>query len=183
MKELLKNHIVMAFANDDADPYDKYFVNYLPLDGIKSLYVFDTPGELLNAWYQQDGNPDGMWYWVIDHGEVIIAGACDPQDEDTIIEWFGKEIKGENRLWTCIHRDTIPEWPRDEEGWPIGDDNLCEVKFPERILRQWFNQGIAIDNPELTFEKWFWEESTADDTDGLFTFAMGQGYYPDDIIL
>lgn len=181
---LLDANLVMAFADDTNDEHhDQYFTPYVPVGGYKALYVFDTPEELLNAWYQQDGNPDGMWYWVLDHGEIITYGACDPMDEETIIDWFGEEGKREKRLWTCIYRDTIPGWPRDEDGWPIGGDNLCEVKFPERIIRQWFEQTIAPDHPGLTFEKWFWEESTADDTDGLFTFAMGQGYYPDNIVL
>ena len=86
--------------------------------------------------------------------------------------------------WVTIYKDTIPGWPFDENGYPLmGDTNLCDVPIPERILREWFDSEIAPNDPELTFEKWFWEESTADDTDGLFTFAMDRGYYPDDIIL
>lgn len=91
-----EGRIVVAFANPDydaAEPY-KVFEQERPEENICSYYVFATPQEFINKWYEMVEDPDGMWYWVIDNefeyanGEkgvaLITSGACDSGD----IEFF-----------------------------------------------------------------------------------------------
>jgi hypothetical protein len=77
-----------------------------------------------------------------------------------------------------------PGWPFDENGYPLGSDtNMCEIQVPESLLRKWFEEKLSSNCPDWTFEHWFHEESTADETDGLFTWLEDHGYYPEDIYL
>lgn len=93
-------------------------------------------------------------------------------------------MKEDKLLWTCVYKDTIPGWPFDEDGYPLGSDtNLCDIPFPESILRKWFWNTIGQYHPDYPFEHWFYDDCTADDTDGLFAFAVDQGYYPESIVL
>ena len=72
----------------------------------------------------------------------------------------------------------------DEECF---DDNLCDLYFPEWIVREWYKTNecdlvyitmreLHIPESEVTFEKWFYEASTAMDTDGLYDFALERGF-------
>lgn len=81
--------IVMAFAWDETDEY--FTDDWYDGNGIVTYYAFDTPEEFMQAWrkmhdYKNGGCPDSMWYWVLDNGELICAGACDPNDEEIFEE-------------------------------------------------------------------------------------------------
>ena len=82
-----ENKIVMAFTDPDEtldDPYEVFTDNYVE-DNVKIMFVFDTPEEFLetfNRIINDEEGPYGMWYWVLDHGEQICSGACDPNDID-----------------------------------------------------------------------------------------------------
>lgn len=82
-----ENKIVMAFTDPDENldnPYEVFTDNYVE-DNVKIMFVFDTPEEFLetfNRIINDEEGPYGMWYWVLDHGEQICSGACDPNDID-----------------------------------------------------------------------------------------------------
>lgn len=97
--ELLDGKIVMAFTdpldtlvenyNEDMsnDNY-KYFTDDFIGEGIHTYYVFDTAEEFINKWKEIYDKPNGMWYWVLDDGELICSGACDPNDIEIFEECF-----------------------------------------------------------------------------------------------
>jgi hypothetical protein len=80
-----EGRIVMAFAFDETDEY--FTDNWYDDNEFIAYYAFNTPEEFMAAWekmhdYENGGYPDSMWYWVLDNGELICSGACDPNDED-----------------------------------------------------------------------------------------------------
>lgn len=81
----------MIFAWDDDD---SFFTDEFE-DGtcFISYYSFDTLGELIEEWERISENPDSMWYWVLDNGEVVCSGACDPDDYEIFEEVFDIPIK------------------------------------------------------------------------------------------
>jgi hypothetical protein len=84
--------IIMAFAWDETDEY--FTDSWMDDNEFATYYAFDTPEEFMTAWrkmhdYDNGGYPDGMWYWVLDNGELICSGACDPNDEEIFEEHFG----------------------------------------------------------------------------------------------
>lgn len=69
----------------------------------------------------------------------------------------------------------------------IMDDNWCELDIPEEILRKWYEVNNLADDTanylgkpieECTFENWLNEVSQGDDTDGLYDFAVRNGWTP-----
>lgn len=69
----------------------------------------------------------------------------------------------------------------------IMEDNWCELDIPEEILRKWYEvndlaEGTAYElgKPieDVTFEDWYNEVSWGGDTDGLFDFAVRNGWTP-----
>lgn len=57
-------------------------------------------------------------------------------------------------------------------------DNMMEVEFPRSIVEAWYNRcPEGFDGED--FDDWFFNESTADDTDGLYDFAVEHGFTPD----
>ena len=58
-------------------------------------------------------------------------------------------------------------------------DNLTEMIFPEEIVRKWFDDQQEKEYiwTGYEFENWM-NEYTADDTDGLYEFAIKNGYKP-----
>ena len=57
-------------------------------------------------------------------------------------------------------------------------DNMIEIEFPRSIVEAWYN----LDPDSFSgkdFDDWFFNESTADDTDGLYDFAVEHGFTPD----
>lgn len=176
-----KDHIIMAFADDTDDDYEQRFTDYFPYEGgFKSLFICDTPEELLDAWREQKDHPEGPWYWVVDHGDEIITGAFDPGDEQTIIDWF----KQKELIWVELYRDSIPGWFEIKDL----DDNLCKIPFPRWLLNSWYREVVwpkwyqkSLTPDDLDI--WLKDHYTADQNDGLFQFALFHKYYPEDIEL
>lgn len=65
------------------------------------------------------------------------------------------------------------EMDYDEVGEP-----LMELMFPRSIVEAWYNQ-CPEEFVGKDFDDWFFNESTADDTDGLYDFAVEHGFTPD----
>ena len=67
----------------------------------------------------------------------------------------------------------------------IETDNICELEFPERIVKQYFMEycleNFKGDDPNVSddglYEEWL-DEYTCDDTDGLVAFAEQNGFKP-----
>jgi hypothetical protein len=57
-------------------------------------------------------------------------------------------------------------------------DNMMEVEFPRSIVEAWYNQCREFFDGE-DFDDWLRNEYTADDTDGLYDFAVERGFTPD----
>ena len=79
----------------------------------------------------------------------------------------------------CVYCDSTDLFTEEE----IMQDNLCDLDFPEYIVRAWYEEHkqamdadtaaeLRIPLSECNFEKWFNEVSTAIDTDGLFDWAI-----------
>lgn len=56
--------------------------------------------------------------------------------------------------------------------------NICDMDFDEVIVRMWFEERIKAYKPTMTFERWYNDEYTAEDTDGLYNFAIERGDSP-----
>ena len=83
--------IVMAFTDpvdDDENPY-KYFTDDFTGEYVHTYYAFDTVEEFLEKWEEIYDEPNGMWYWVLDDGELVCSGACDPYDIEIFEEHWG----------------------------------------------------------------------------------------------
>lgn len=59
------------------------------------------------------------------------------------------------------------EW--EENTWEHG--NLIEVNVPKGILEEYYKDRLADNYDHIPFEKWYFEESIADDMDGLFRYT------------
>lgn len=68
-------------------------------------------------------------------------------------------------IWICVYRDTIEE--HDD------DNNLAEVQVTREFAEQFFNECVLTDedNEYKTFED-FYNEYTADETQGFYNYAM-----------
>jgi len=110
----------------------------------------------------------------------------------TILEiWRCKDdecLSPEEMVWpmrdklipVCIYCDSTGLYTQEE----CESDNLTELDFPEWIVRKWFDENIAPAFPEttetgsqrITFDEWYEDLYTADDTDGLYDFAYHHGF-------
>jgi hypothetical protein len=86
--------IVMAFTDpvgDNENPY-KYFTDDFTGEYIHTYYAFDSVEDFIEKWeyicYDCE-EPSGMWYWVLDNGELVCSGACDPMDIEIFEEYWG----------------------------------------------------------------------------------------------
>lgn len=82
----------------------------------------------------------------------------------------------ENTILVCIYKDTTG-WYDDEYFDDWSHDNLIELDFPVPIVKRWW---LKNDGPSggTDFWTWYMWESNADDTDGLFSFAVKCGFTP-----
>lgn len=84
-------------------------------------------------------------------------------------------------LEVTIYKDTVTPYmsvyDMDEDD-PFFDDNLIEIEFPRSIVEAWYNQ-CPEDFSGEDFDDWFNNESTADETCGLYDFAVEHGFTPD----
>ena len=94
--------------------------------------------------------------------ETWWAGA---EDES---EWNGAEM-----VEVTIYCDTTGYFSEAE----CVSDNLCEMKFPRQIVKDYFMQQRG-ESSEGDFDKWLNDECTADETDGLFDYAKQRGFTP-----
>ena len=93
----------------------------------------------------------------------------------------------EKMLWCCVYCDTSGLFSAEElENM---NDNLVDIEFPSIIVHEWYEQRKKIFDYETArelkipiesadFDKWFYEVSDADDTDGLCQFARERGFNP-----
>lgn len=65
------------------------------------------------------------------------------------------------------------------DEWTTAHGNLVDIDVPEDILRAYYFEELAEDFDNIPFEKWYYEESTADDMDGLFGFTEWRPFLAD----
>lgn len=87
--------ITMAFTDPiDTDPPEtryRYFTDEYTGKGVHTWYTSPSVEGFINAWIGIYDKPPGMWYWVLEDGECICSGACDPYDIDIFIEYWHLE--------------------------------------------------------------------------------------------
>ena len=66
----------------------------------------------------------------------------------------------------CVYCDTTGLFTEAE----IMKDNLTEIPFPDQIVRAWYDH---CPHGYTTYEEWL-DNYTADDTDGIYEFAVSQ---------
>ena len=71
----------------------------------------------------------------------------------------------------CIYADTTQGLFTEEE---CELDNLVYVWFPSEIVRAFYEEMVDHNG---TFEEWYNEEYTADDTCELYDYAKRNGFY------
>lgn len=93
-----------------------------------------------------------------------------------------------NEEMVCLYCDSTGLFSEEE----CDEDNLCDMLFPQEILREWYrtNEDAFMEaSPEVikgklqemkddAWKYWFDFYSTAEDTDGLFQFALDRGVTP-----
>lgn len=82
-------------------------------------------------------------------------------------------------IYTDILLDTgyiTEEW-WDEWTWEHG--NFVEMSVPENILKDYYEAKVADKYDQMPFEKWYSEESVAEDMDGLFYFTEWRPFLAD----
>lgn len=80
----------------------------------------------------------------------------------------------------CIYCDSTGLYTPEECEY----DNLTDLDFPEWIVRKWFDENIApsfletteTGSKRITFDEWYENLYTADDTDGLYDFSYHHGF-------
>lgn len=86
-------------------------------------------------------------------------------------------------IWVGMYADQTRQFTEEE----LYVDNWVEVKIPEWIVRKWYEKEnlaeetayeLNIDIKDATFERWLNEVSYGDDTDGLYEFAVANGFTP-----
>ena len=75
-------------------------------------------------------------------------------------------------MFMTIYCDTTGLFSEEE----MNRDNCCEMEFSEETVREWFETQYY--GPEMPFEEWIADYYTADDTDGLYEFALDKGETP-----
>ena len=83
----------------------------------------------------------------------------------------------------CMYTDLLvaigyiaEEW---WDKWTAAHGNMVDIDVPEDILRAYYFERLAKDYDEAPFEEWYYEESTADDMDGLFGFTEWRPFLAD----
>jgi len=87
--EELPRRIIMVF---DFDETGEHFTDDLLADTrSRDFEAFETPKEFLDSWKVLVQKPDGMWYWIIDNGEIFCSGPVDVNDIYCIVDHFDGE--------------------------------------------------------------------------------------------
>ena len=76
-------------------------------------------------------------------------------------------------LRVCVYADTTGLFTEEE----ILSDNLCELLFPRHLVEEWYNLFSDEYKRKYSFDNWYYEEYTADETDGFYTFCVLSGFY------
>ena len=85
-------------------------------------------------------------------------------------------------LPVTIYADTTRQYSEEEIDEMMNDTwgQMMEIPVPENLLFQWWCDD-QYDNIETAtreeFEKWFYEESTADDCDTLYSWLCKHNYF------
>ena len=90
--------------------------------------------------------------------------------------------ENENLIPVCVYCDSTGLFSETE----CERENLTDMMFPEWIVREWYKENekdfieeCKIDSlKEPCFETWLNEVYTADDTDGLYDFAVEKEFDP-----
>lgn len=82
------------------------------------------------------------------------------------------DMDDERLLYIDIYADTTGQYTEEE----VFFCNCVRVAIPEWIIKGWF-YGMSGEQ-ETTFEKWYSEIYTCDDTDGLYSYAVERGFTP-----
>lgn len=93
--------IIMAFADDSNK---SFFTDNYTGENIRSIYAFDTISGFLHKWKKLVECPDSMWYYVLDKGDLICSGACDPYDIEIFKDHFNIENADDLLM---LHRDFV----------------------------------------------------------------------------
>ena len=83
----------------------------------------------------------------------------------------------------CVYCDSTGLYTEDECAY----ENLCEIMFPKWIVEKWYEinkkacdaesiRELGIPESEASFEVWYNDVYTADGTDGLYDFAVENGF-------
>lgn len=68
------------------------------------------------------------------------------------------------KVWVCVYRDTIEEHDNNT--------NLSEILVMEDFAKQYFEKFIAPNcEEEISFDTWYNDEYTADETEGFYQYA------------
>jgi hypothetical protein len=89
----------------------------------------------------------------------------------------------EKMVKVCLYCDTTGLFNEDE----IEKDNLCELRFPEKLVKDWYYSNLVEFEEETsgelgmptefcTFDLWFNDVYTADDMDGFYAFCVNNGF-------
>ena len=94
-------------------------------------------------------------------------------EEGEIYKFLRRQANGgedSNTVEVCVYCDSTDLYTEEE----CDRDNLTYLGFPEKIVKEWFDkQGFFC---YTNFDKWLYEEYTADDTDGLYWYAIDCGF-------
>jgi len=87
----------------------------------------------------------------------------------------------EKLIPVCIYCDSTGLFSETE----CNVDNLTDMLFPGSIINEWYKENEKVLAPECKAEgykpnayNWYTEVYTADDTIGLYDFAVAKGYDP-----
>lgn len=89
----------------------------------------------------------------------------------------------EELIPVCVYADSTGLYTEEEYlYW-----NLCDIMFPKWIVMKWYEgckktfkrktaYELGVPESEVTFDMWYNDVYTADDTEGLYDFAVGFGF-------
>lgn len=91
------------------------------------------------------------------------------------------EKKNEKLIPVWIYCDSTGLFSEKE----CNTDNLTEMLFPDWIVNEWYKENERVlafkcegEGYEANVYNWYTEVYTADDTDGLYDFAVQKGFDP-----
>ena len=88
-----------------------------------------------------------------------------------------KWLEKENMMCVTIYADTTRQFT-DEEIEQLQNEfwgQMLDIPVPYELMREWFCEDGKYTEEE--FRTWFYEESTADDADGLYDWLVAHNYY------